>query len=130
VGDPVTLRIHFVLRLLRLIGFQPQFDECTACERRPQAFQAYWSARQGGLVCESCLREDPNAEPIEPHILETLSACAEDLEPRELDAVSSAVIHQHLDEFLRWRIDRPLKTLGHAGGAMRRRRAPDTIVRA
>ena len=130
VGDPVTLRIHFVLRLLRLIGFQPQFDECTSCGRRPRgmAFQAYWSVRQGGLVCESCLHDDPHAEPIQGHILETLSACAETDEPRELDAASSAVIHQHLDDFLRWRIDRPLKTLGHAGGTVKRRRAADTLA--
>jgi DNA repair protein RecO (recombination protein O) len=105
-----AVRIHFVLRLLRLAGFHPQLDECTGCGQHP-AGGAFWSARQGGLLCERCLHEDPNAEPIAAQWLEVLSACAEADDPCELDAGQATITQHRLDEFLRWHVDRPLKTM-------------------
>ena len=106
-----AIRIHFVLRLLRLAGFHPQLDECTGCGQHPQDHHAFWSARQGGLLCEGCLHEDPRAETIAPQWLDMLSSCAEADAPLELESSQAAAIQQRLDEFLRWRLDRPLKTM-------------------
>jgi len=113
-----AIRIHFVLRLLRLAGFHPQLDECTGCGEHPFGHQAFWSARQGGLLCQRCLHEDPKAEVIAPQWLETLSACAEAEEPVELAASQATAIQQRLDEFLRWRLDRSLKTLRVEGSGL------------
>jgi len=109
--EPMATRIHFVLRLLRLVGFQPQLDECTGCGQYPQDHRAFWSARQGGLLCAQCLHEDPKAEEIPSSLLEALTSCAELEEPRELDVHQATAIQQRLDEFLRWRLERPLKTM-------------------
>lgn len=106
-----AIRIHFVLRTLRLAGFHPQLDECTGCTRRLLQQQAFWSAKEGGLLCERCLHEDPHASPIAPQLLDVLSSCAESREPIEIDAEQAKAIQHRLDAFLRWQIDRPLKTL-------------------
>lgn len=106
-----AVRIHFVLRLLRLAGFHPQVDECTGCTHALHGRRAWWSARQGGLVCERCLHQDPHAEPLASELLGLLSACAEADEPIPLAPGHAQAIQQRLDAFLRWQLDRPLKTI-------------------
>ena len=120
-AEPQAIRAHFILRLLRLAGFQPQLDECTGCGRtvhspppdRRGAGQAtgYWSARQGGLLCPGCLHEDPKAEPVRLEILEALETLSESEQPPALETGLLPGLRQRLDNFLRWRLDRPLKTL-------------------
>ena len=97
--------------MLRLAGFHPQLDECTGCNRHLAQEQAFWSAREGGLLCERCLHEDPQAAPIAPQLLDTLSVCAESREPIEIEPEQAKAIQPRLDAFLRWQIDRPLKTM-------------------
>jgi len=114
-----SLRIHFILRLLRLAGFQPRLDECTTCNQSAAGpanggaagKRAFWSARQGGLVCERCLHQDPQAEPLAPELLDAFIQSAEADEPHRVILDHTAVIQRHLSEFLQWRLDRPLKTM-------------------
>jgi len=115
---PVATRIHFILRLLRLAGFQPQLDECTGCGRQRNQ-RGFWSPKQGGLLCEQCLHEDPKAEEMTPQWFGTLAACADEEDPTHLDPVVALAIQQRLEEFLRWRLDRPLKTLRSADCGLR-----------
>lgn len=114
-GAMMAVYVHFVLRLLRLAGFHPQLDECTSCSQQISG-QAFWSARQGGLLCQRCLHEDPRAGKLEPEALEFLSACAQADEPLELDAAGAQRMQRRLEEFLRWRLDHPLKTMRVSSG--------------
>ncbi len=137
-----SVRIHFIVRLLRLVGFQPRLTECTSCGTLihpaggggirsggrgvapvgagehgatgiPVGLRAtgYWSARQGGLLCPSCLHEDPTAQPALPEMLSALETLAEAAQPIRFDASFLPLLRQRLDEFLHWRLDRPLKTM-------------------
>ena len=110
VGDASDVRLHFIVRLLRLAGFQPQLDECTGCGTIIQA-SAYWSAKQGGLLCERCLHEDPTVEPASTEMLGALEQLAETSHPIPLEPRLRVMLRQRLDEFLRWRLDHPLKTM-------------------
>ena len=67
--------------------------------------------RCGHARCERCLHEDPQAAPIAPRLLDTLSVCAESREPIEIEPEQAKAIQPRLDAFLRWQIDRPLKTM-------------------
>ena len=107
-------RIHFIVRLLKLVGFQPQLDECTGCATHVR-LAGYWSARSGGLLCSQCLHEDPQAEATTPDMLETLETLSHTDQPTALDEHLLPGLNRRLEEFLRWRLDRPLKTL-EAGG--------------
>ena len=109
-GARSAVRIHFILRLLKLAGFHPQLNECAGCSA-PVDTAGYWSAREGGLLCPNCLHRDPRAEAASPAMLETLALLAEAAQPLELEPLLIPVLHQRLDEFLRWRLDKPLKTL-------------------
>ena len=109
-ADLLASRIHFIVRLLLLAGFEPQLDECTGCQTRISA-AGYWSARQGGLLCPSCLHQDPQAEPATPAWFEALQTLSDTDEPAALDTAVLPGLSRRLDEFLRWRLDRPLKTL-------------------
>jgi len=108
--DGLGVRLHFVARLLRLVGFQPQLDQCVACNT-PVHTDGYWSARLGGLLCRSCLHEDPDAESAPADMLDTLAMLSDTAQPLSLEATLGARLRQRLDEFLRWRLDRPLKTM-------------------
>ena len=108
--EPQVLRAHFILRLLRLAGFQPQLDQCTGCSAAIHA-TGYWSARQGGLLCPRCLSEDPKAESASPELLGALETLSKSDQPLALDTGLLPGLRQRLDNFLRWRLDRPLKTL-------------------
>jgi len=107
--NPTLTRMHFALRLLRLAGFQPQLIECVGCSKAVP--QGWWSVRQGGVLCEACLHEDPHAEPIASTLLETLATLAEAEAPSPLHPDQVRNIQRRVDEFLRWHLDRPLKTL-------------------
>ncbi len=125
-GDPLAVHLSFVLRLLRLVGFKPQLDDCVGCGQA--VTNGSWSARQGGLLCDACLHEDPHAQRMAPQMLWAFSLCAESDEPVELTPAQAAAIHQRLHEFLQWHIDRPLKAMRthqiqrtpHGGAANRR----------
>ncbi|MBI3321783.1 MAG: DNA repair protein RecO [Candidatus Omnitrophica bacterium] len=109
-SDLLTARLHFIVRLLRLAGFQPQLDACAGCGAAVQRV-GYWSARQGGLVCEACLHEDPKAVVAEPALLEALGVLARADAPPTLATPVIPMLRRRLDDFLRWRLDHPLKTL-------------------
>jgi DNA repair protein RecO (recombination protein O) len=109
-ADLATLRIHFVVRLLRLAGFHPQLDQCTVCGS-PVRHSGYWSARHGGLLCPRCLHEDPRAEPVSAESLEALETLGRYRQPPSLAAELIANLRERLDEFLRWRLEHPLRTL-------------------
>ena len=109
-ADLQAVRAHFILRLLRLAGFQPQLDECTGCGTVVHG-AGYWSAKQGGLLCSHCLHEDPKAEPVSPEALGALELLSESEQPPVVDTGLLPGLRQRLNAFLRWRLDKPLKTL-------------------
>jgi len=109
-GDPSSVRLHFVIRLLRLSGFHPQLNECVGCSTAVSA-AGRWSAKEGGLLCGSCLHEDPRAEPANPEILDTLKTLSEAAQPPAIDEAILPRLNQRLTDFLHWRLDRPLRTL-------------------
>jgi DNA repair protein RecO (recombination protein O) len=109
-GDPAALRAHFTVRLLHLAGFQPQLDRCTGCHAIVHR-DGYWSASQGGLLCAACLHEDPKADVMSSALLDALEALAESAQPVPLDAQLLPALQHRLEEFLHWRLERPLKTM-------------------
>ena len=106
-----SIRIHFVLRLLKLAGFHPQLDACAHCNRGLIGHAASWSSKQGGLLCDDCLHEDPRAERMGSELIDVLAACAATDEPLEVASPTAIVLLPRLHEFLHWRLDRPLRTL-------------------
>ena len=120
-GDPAPLSVHFIVRLLRVTGFRPRLDECTGCNAvvsaPPSGFQmagqaaGYWSAQQGGLLCQRCLHQDPKADVASFEMLTAMEALSHADHPPALEPALIPQLRRWLDEFLRWRVEKPLKTL-------------------
>jgi DNA repair protein RecO (recombination protein O) len=111
----MATRLHCILRLLRLAGFQPQVTSCTGCDSSlvrgmSDERRWSWSARQGGLLCRLCLHEDPRAESIGPEMVEALGTLSEADQPPVVEGALLPLLDQRLNAFLHWRLDRPLKT--------------------
>ncbi|MBI4597943.1 MAG: DNA repair protein RecO [Candidatus Omnitrophica bacterium] len=110
VGQPEGLRLHFIVRLLKLAGFHPQLTECASCQTSVSS-GGFWSAREGGFLCPRCLYHDPRAEAVTPELLGVLTTLSEADQPPLLDPLLMPALNTRIDDFLRWRLDRPLKTL-------------------
>lgn len=54
----------FTLRLLSIIGFRPQIEECKECKTKDNL--AYFSFRDSGLKCSACAKQDKGAVAISP----------------------------------------------------------------
>ena len=107
--DAAELRVRVVLRMLRLAGFEPQVDQCTSCNAKVEG-SGFWSGRAGGLLCGRCLHVDADAENMSGIQLETLKRLSDQDAGSVTDQTILSVLRRHLDEFLAWRLDRPLRT--------------------
>lgn len=107
-----TKRI-FEIRLLSLLGYQPQLDHCTKCAKELNGEKLYFAIQEGGVVCLDCSRTLPNLVPISMGTLKTLRHA----QVIPLDKISRISFSSHglkesaelLGPFLRQYLGRPLK---------------------
>lgn len=109
--DPVDVRLYFTARLLGDIGFTPQVTDCTGCGS-PANEIAFWSARQGGLLCGNCRHQDPLVKPANPVLVNRLGHLTTARAPVRLPNDIRAPLSAKIDEFLAYRLDRPLRSQG------------------
>jgi DNA repair protein RecO (recombination protein O) len=107
----------FELKLLALAGYQPFLDCCTRCgrERRdPSATRWYFSARDGGILCDPCSRLRRELLPLSVTTLEILmnlqeerNVIAFDISPPTamLKEIRSAVLR-----FIEFHMEREVKS--------------------
>ncbi|MFH2012546.1 MAG: DNA repair protein RecO [Pseudomonadota bacterium] len=63
----------FEIRILSLVGYQPQLDECLKCGHRLSNGEIFWfSPVKGGVVCSKCTSGQVNLSPISPGTLKIL----------------------------------------------------------
>lgn len=62
--DPQLAVRYYEVRLLDLMGFRPQLQNCLGCGKQIQAEDQYFSTPQGGVLCPSCGRRAEGASPI------------------------------------------------------------------
>lgn len=70
--DPALVLRYYEMRLLDFLGFRPELQKCTHCERLIQAEDQYFSAQHGGVLCPECGRSMPGARPISMNALRYL----------------------------------------------------------
>jgi len=62
----------FEVRLLSHLGYQPQFNHCTRCQKALSGEKFFFSARQGGVLCPSCTTNLPDLVPVSLGTIKTL----------------------------------------------------------
>lgn len=55
---------QFEIKLIALLGYQPQLEQCVFCERPLTASPLKFSGLLGGVLCPSCQGNDLGAQPI------------------------------------------------------------------
>jgi len=64
-GDNSDLVLrYFELRLLELVGYRPQLEQCVACHKPLKEATNAFSPGAGGMVCASCRPSQPFAYPL------------------------------------------------------------------
>lgn len=55
---------YYELRLLSLVGFQPQLFQCVHCKTPIEPQDQFFSAELGGVLCPNCRPADKGTQPI------------------------------------------------------------------
>ncbi len=62
----------FEVRFLSHLGYQPQFNHCTRCQKALSGQRFFFSPRQGGVLCPACTANLPDLVPISLGTIKTL----------------------------------------------------------
>jgi len=71
-GPRDELKRIFEIRVLTLLGYQPQFNHCTRCERGLAGERFFFGLQEGGVLCLDCGRNLPNLIPVTMGTIKTL----------------------------------------------------------
>lgn len=65
------LYYYFFWNFLSLIGYKPNLEKCSLCsEKISPSF--YFSAEEGGIICQKCFQKDKKGKPISRELLKLL----------------------------------------------------------
>lgn len=91
---------YYELRLLALVGFQPQLFQCVGCGASVTDQDQFFSAELGGVLCPDCAESDRRARPISAAALKVLRF----LQTRRWETVQAVQLrrslHRELEEIL------------------------------
>ncbi|MHB1418941.1 MAG: DNA repair protein RecO [Bacillota bacterium] len=115
VHPPEIVQRIFEMRLLRLLGYQPQLEACVRC-RRPPGSVVYFSPGLGGVLCAKCRGEDHQAVEINPGTVAVMLQ----LERMDLRKISRLQVPEHrlqeisraLQVYIEHRLERKIKSAG------------------
>ncbi|MGB9743476.1 MAG: DNA repair protein RecO [Minisyncoccales bacterium] len=52
----LKLYYYFFWLLISFLGYQPELYHCRLCQKKLTASQLYFSAKEGGLICQNCYK--------------------------------------------------------------------------
>jgi DNA repair protein RecO (recombination protein O) len=103
----------FLMRILDLLGYQPQLLECAGCNQGLPEAAAWFSPLLGGILCRRCGDHDQAGSPVSVNglkILRIMAAADAGLYDRvrlspellhEVEAALEAQLEYHLDRHLK-----------------------------
>jgi len=117
-GTSLRFLTFFELKLLRLVGYQPTFENCKRCRREhPSAAALHWhfSPSAGGILCGSCARAVDESLQLSPTALEVLVALQmENTAPTSRVSWLTSVIKEIRSarlRFIEYHVAREMKTV-------------------
>ena len=132
-GQQVVQRT-FELALLEATGFRPELTACLRCATPVPAEAAWWAPVEGGVMCASCARHYPDAQPIEAAALRVLRAFQslpyEEAGRIRLTDELAARMEQAMHALMRAVVERDLKSAQFVSAARRARVAEETVYEA
>jgi DNA repair protein RecO (recombination protein O) len=62
----------FEMRFLSYLGYRPQLDHCTRCQKRLAGEELFFSPREGGVICSTCAPHLPGLISVSMGTIKTL----------------------------------------------------------
>ena len=62
----------FEVRFLSCLGYRPQLDHCTRCQKTLSGERFFFSPREGGVLCPACAAHVPGLVPVSLGTIKTL----------------------------------------------------------
>ncbi len=56
---------YFLWNLFSLLGYQPEFYNCLQCQKKLVPEKIYFSAQEGGIICQNCLKKVKSTREID-----------------------------------------------------------------
>ena len=105
----------FVMRMLDLLGYQPQLFDCAGCSQPLPEADAWFSPLLGGVLCHRCGAHDQAGSPVSVNSLKVLRVMASDqgelFDRLRLPAPVLEQVEQALQAQLEYHLDRRLKSI-------------------
>jgi DNA repair protein RecO (recombination protein O) len=54
ISDPKYVFWYFLIKISSYLGFKPEFNNCTTCDRTIGAEESVFSIQEGGIICKKC----------------------------------------------------------------------------
>ncbi|GAW93429.1 DNA repair protein RecO [Calderihabitans maritimus] len=113
--DPEVSVRFFEIRLLSLLGYRPQLQNCVQCGKFVPDKSIKFSVRLGGVLCRDCSPEDKSAFSISKGALTVLDQLTK-IDPRRIGRLKISVpmrqeLERMLCEYILYRAERQLKSL-------------------
>jgi DNA repair protein RecO (recombination protein O) len=117
----------YEMTLLHEMGYTPELDECVSCRSRLEADTNYWSAGAGGIVCPRCRRDESAVRPISANAIKLLRLLLHgrfsDVARVKVDAELQLELERALGEYVRWVLERDVRSAAFIDTIRRRRPA-------
>ncbi len=63
---------YFFWNLITILGYQPELNNCSFCQRKLVPENLYFNPDQGGVICNNCFRELKSGRKIDPETIKLL----------------------------------------------------------
>lgn len=115
--NPRLVVLAYAIQLLDMTGFMPQLDGCVGCGSVLPAEDCFFSAAQGGVVCQNCHKEGERVLPFSGGARQLYG----ELRSLDFDAPSGfsvrggdlMQVERAVLSFLLYQTDRPLKSVSY-----------------
>ena len=107
--------LWFLMRILDLLGYQPQLFDCAGCAQPLPETSAWFSPLLGGVLCARCGAHGQAGSPVSVNTLKVLRVMAADqgelYDRLRLTDTVIGEVEQALQAQLEYHLDRRLKTI-------------------
>jgi DNA repair protein RecO (recombination protein O) len=124
----------YEMSLLFDAGYTPELEECVVCRERLQAVTNYWTAAGGGVVCPNCRPGEASLRPISPNAVKLLRILLhgryQDVARVSIEAALASELERALGEYIRWVLERDVRSAAFIDTVRRRRVARVPVAAA
>jgi DNA repair protein RecO (recombination protein O) len=100
--DPFTGVRYYEIRLLDLLGFRPELNNCVRCGAQIQPEDQFFDADLGGVLCPRCGAAVPTARPVSMLVLKYLRHYQRSTFQEASRAVLSPAVRHEMESLLNY----------------------------